>query len=198
MMFSDSDHASDKDLISRGAYIGLYQGLPCSWKSKKLDAVSLSSCESEYYAATAAGSEAIYMKRLAHGLETGRRAAKEEDMATCILLVDNMAALKVLQQDGFHARTKHISVRYLWIKSQVRSGRFKTSHVPTESNIADGLTKPLKRGHLLHLMSLAGMWSLSVTNGGECDEYLVNALETLRPTSSSSYEFKIWRTSWQK
>jgi hypothetical protein len=191
-IYTDSDHNSDQDLVSRIAYIGQAFGNTVSWKSRKLaNIISMSSCESEFYAAELGGKDGIYIRRLQYSLITGRSPECEEEMKPCTMLIDNQAAIQVLKQDGFNNRTKHIDVRYLWIKTEVKKERLTPSYIPTNMNIADALTKPLKRNHLFKLMTLAGM---GVINGGECNDLKssdVIALTTAKPTQSNRSSFKV-------
>jgi len=189
-VFTDSDHNSDQDLISRIAYIGQVFGNTVSWKSQKLtNTISMSSCESEFYAAELGGSNGMYLRRLEFALRTGHRPQSEDQMEPCKILMDNQAAIRVLEQDGFNNRTKHIAVRYLWVKTEVRNGRLTPHYISTHMNIADALTKPLKRQHLLTLCTLAGMRSI---NGGECDERMeISTLTDTKCMYSKRSEFKI-------
>ena len=43
----------------------------------------------------------------------------------------------------FHDKTKHIEVRYHYIRDMVQKGAIKLKYVPTEEQVADLLTKPL-------------------------------------------------------
>ena len=108
-MYSDSDHTSEHDLVSRLAYLGFMNGNLVSWKSKKLaQTVSMSSCESEFYTSELSGADAMFLRRMQFGLDPGSPPTSEEQMEPALLFMDNQAAIKVLQQDGFSNRTKHI------------------------------------------------------------------------------------------
>jgi hypothetical protein len=170
-MYSDSDHTSEHDLVSRLAYLGFMNGNLVSWKSKKLaQTVSMSSCESEFYASELSGADAMFLRRMQFGLDTGSPPTSEEQMKPALLFMDNQAAIKVLQQDGFSNRTKHISVRFLWVKQEVLNKRLVPKYISTHQNLSDALTKPLKRSHLFRLLAGMGlrMRSESSVNGGEC------------------------------
>jgi hypothetical protein len=48
-----------------------------------------------------------------------------------------------------HSRTKHIEVRYHFLRDNVEKGNIDLIHVPTEKQLADILTKPLAKLHFL-------------------------------------------------
>jgi hypothetical protein len=48
-----------------------------------------------------------------------------------------------------HSRTKHIEVRYHFLRDNGEKGNIDLIHVPTEKRFTDILTKPLNKLHLL-------------------------------------------------
>jgi hypothetical protein len=68
--YSDSDYAGCIDSRrSRSGFVFFYGDCAISWKSRKQGNVTLSTCEAEYYAATEAGKEGIYLSRLCFELQ---------------------------------------------------------------------------------------------------------------------------------
>ena len=57
--------------------------------------------------------------------------------------VDNQAAILISKNDVYHDRTKHIDIRYHYVRDMVKSGLFKVEWVPTDQQLADGMTKGL-------------------------------------------------------
>nr|GEY95793.1 zinc finger, CCHC-type [Tanacetum cinerariifolium] len=76
---------------------------------------ALSSCESEFMAATAAACQALWLKRLLTEL-TGC----EEKRIT--LKVENVSAIALVRNPVFHGRSKHIDIRYHFIRECVENG----------------------------------------------------------------------------
>ena len=59
------------------------------------------------------------------------------------LLCDNESAIKISQNPVQHSRTKHIEIRYHFLRDHVLKGDIVISHVKTEDQLADIFTKPL-------------------------------------------------------
>ena len=96
----------------------------------------MSTAEAEYVAATHAAKEGIWLRRLISEL-----FGKINIPTT--LYCDNQAALTLATTDNFHARTKHIDIRYHFIREAVDSEVFKLVYCPTDDMVADILTKAL-------------------------------------------------------
>ena len=136
--YTDSDYAGLVDgRKSTGGYIFMLSGGPLSHQSKLQNTVALSSTEAEYMAACEAGKEALWVSRFLAALGF-RLPTLPVD-----LRVDNKGAISLTENPEFHRRTKHIEVRYHWIREKVESNEIHVSYVSTKDMIADGLTKPL-------------------------------------------------------
>ena len=116
----------------------LLAGGAISWSSKKQSSVALSSTEAEYIAGAHAAKELVWLRRLLN--ELGLRT----DAAT-ILLMDNQSAMAIARNPEFHDRTKHIDVRYHFLRLKVENEELDPTYIPTEEQIADVLTKALCR-----------------------------------------------------
>nr|GFC92181.1 ribonuclease H-like domain, reverse transcriptase, RNA-dependent DNA polymerase [Tanacetum cinerariifolium] len=107
--YSDSSYGINTDQGKRTTGIVFYFGeSPITWCTQKQPTVALSSCESEFMAATAAACQALWLKRLLSEL-TGY----EEKRIT--LKVDNVSAIALVRNPVFHGRSKHIDIRYHFI-----------------------------------------------------------------------------------
>ena len=56
---------------------------------------------------------------------------------------DNQSCIKMTENPVLHDNSKHIEVRYHFIRDMVQKGAIKLKYVPTEEQVADVLTKPL-------------------------------------------------------
>ena len=65
--------------------------------------------------------------------------------ATNCIYCDNQSCVKLSENPVFHDKSKHIEIKYHYIKDMVQRGAVKLQHVATEEQIADVLTKPLAR-----------------------------------------------------
>ena len=66
--------------------------------------------------------------------------------------VDNQSAIKLAEHSMIRPRTKHIRIRYHWIREKVQNGEVKLVYVPTGENIADAMTKNLGRTKIQQLL----------------------------------------------
>lgn len=89
-------------------------------------------------AASEAAKEAVYLDKLFS--ELGFRTDDEPIHLSC----DNKAAIDSAYNPENHARTKHIDRRHYFIRELVEDGKIVVPFVPTDENLADFFTKPLK------------------------------------------------------
>src|SRR5882757_3786446 len=107
-----------------------------SWFSKKQSRVALSTAESEYVIACSASCEAVWLRKLLSDLFDPQMDA------TCIHC-DNQSCMKLSENPVFHDKSKHIEIRYHYIRDVVQRGAVKIQYVAIDEHIADVLRKPL-------------------------------------------------------
>ena len=136
---SDSDYANcvDTSRSIRGYCFSLGSGV-ISWSSKKQATVTDSSCYAEYIALHDTGHEVTFLRQLLNGLQLPPTGPTR-------LLCDNDAATWLSEDHVWHSHTKHIRVKYHYIRELVLSGDAKVMRVGSKDNTADILTKPLAR-----------------------------------------------------
>jgi hypothetical protein len=76
------------------------------------------------------------------------------------LRVDSKSALALTKNPVFNEQSKHIRVRYHFIRGCLEEGSFKARYINTKDQLADLLTKPLGRIKFLQLCSRIGMVQL--------------------------------------
>jgi hypothetical protein len=136
--FTDSDYAGCiEDRKSTSGYIFKYGECVVSWKSFKQKTVSLSSTESEYIGLVAAAKEALWLKHIL--IELGRIPNTIE------INCDNQSTICIAKNPELHARSKHIDVRYHFIREKIENQEFVVKYQPSEELVADVLTKGLPR-----------------------------------------------------
>ena len=67
------------------------------------------------------------------------------DQLEIVLKMDNQSAIQLIKNPVFHKRTKHINVRFNYIREKYEEKNFQLEHVDTHEQLADVLTKPLTR-----------------------------------------------------
>ncbi|WVZ89319.1 hypothetical protein U9M48_035740 [Paspalum notatum var. saurae] len=148
--FSDADHAGCR--IDRKSTSGTCQLLGTSlvsWSSHKQASVSLSTTEAEYIAAASCCSQLLWMKATLS--DFGLRFGKIP------LLVDSTSAISVAKNPVLHSKTKHIDVRFHFLRDHYEKGDIDLVHVASENQLADIFTKPLEFGTFVHLRGELGV-----------------------------------------
>ena len=139
--FSDSDYAGDIDSrVSTTGGLFLLSGGPVVWMSSRQRCVSNSTGEAEYVAASEACKTAMWLRGLLRELN---RPDYLGDTLQVPMYSDNTACIAMAQDPVAHSRTKHIEVRYHYIRQLVAYRKITISYLPTEEMLADILTKPL-------------------------------------------------------
>ena len=148
--YSDADWAGDvDDRHSTSGNVFLLAKGAVSRLSKKQATVALSTAEAEYVALSAATQEAIWLRRLL--TDEGKRLAEP-----VVINEDNQGAIMAKNPVG-HARTKHIDIRYHFVREGVQDGAIILKYVATDEMIADILTKPLPKHPFEKLVIQLGM-----------------------------------------
>jgi hypothetical protein len=113
-------------------------GGPIHWKSKKQAIVALSSMEAEYIAAGETVKDLAWIQQLMNEL-----GLEQEDPTT--LYTDSQSAIDLTDKSNTGGRSRHIDLRYHYIRQQVQNGKIQMEHMGTTDLPADGLTKGLEK-----------------------------------------------------
>ena len=95
--------------------------------------------EAEYVGHTHAAKEVMWIQNF--WMEISRKSI----INPTLLKADNQGAIELLNNNKFHAHTKHIDVRYHFIREVINNKFLDIQYVPTDKNIADIFTKALTR-----------------------------------------------------
>jgi hypothetical protein len=95
---------------------------PWCWASKKQNSVALSTAEAEYIAAGHCCAQLLWMRQT---------------------LRDNESAIRMADNPVEHSRTKHIAIRYHFLRDHQQKGDIEIAYVSTKEQLADIFTKPL-------------------------------------------------------
>jgi len=135
--FSDSDWCGDvDDRKSTAGFVFFMSGTAFTWVSKKQPIVTLSTCEAEYVAASWCVCHAVWLRNL-----LGKMKMKQEGATQ--IYVDNKSAIELAKNPVNHERSKHIDVRFHFIREQVKEGSVELVHVASKEQATDIFTKPL-------------------------------------------------------
>ncbi|KAK8944151.1 hypothetical protein KSP39_PZI008078 [Platanthera zijinensis] len=134
--YSDADFAGCRE--DRKSTTGTCQflgGRLISWSSKKQTSVAISTAESEYVAAGSCCAQLLWMQHQLkdYGIQVSRTP----------LLCDSKSAISIANNPVSHSRTKHIEIKYHFLREHVEKGDILLEFVKTDYQIADVFTKPL-------------------------------------------------------
>ena len=135
--YSDADWAGD--VVSRKSTSGFVfklAGGAVSWQSKRQATIALSSTEAEYLALSSAVQEAVWLRQLLSDL-----GFQQESPTT--INEDNQGVIALSKHPTSHSRTKHIDIRYHYIRQEINDKRIQVVYCSTDKMIADILTKGL-------------------------------------------------------
>ncbi|GJY66805.1 retrovirus-related pol polyprotein from transposon TNT 1-94 [Tanacetum coccineum] len=124
-----------------------------SWSSKKQKSIAISSTEVEYISLSGCCPQILWMR--SQLTDYGFKFNKIP------LYCDNKSAIFLCCNNVQHSRSKHIDVRYHFIKEQVENRVVELYFVKIEYQLADIFTKALPRERLNFLIEKLGMRSMS-------------------------------------
>jgi hypothetical protein len=135
--YVDASFGVHEDGKSHTGSVILFGGGPIYVNSRKQKIVTKSSWEAEVVAASDSGTQILWVVRLLQELGLGN--------AKAILYQDNQGAATCLEKGGSTApASRHVSIRYFWLRDVIEEGLVSVEWIPTEKMVADGLTKPLQ------------------------------------------------------
>ncbi|GKF47396.1 hypothetical protein Tco_0137198 [Tanacetum coccineum] len=152
--FADADHASCQDTRrSTSESIQLLGDRLVSWSSKKQKSTAISSTEAEYIALSRCCAQILWMRSQLtdHGPVFNKIP----------LYCDNKNAIVLCCNNVQHSQSKHIDIRYHFIKEQVENGVVEMYFVRTDYQLVDIFNKALGRERLAFLIDKLGMKSMS-------------------------------------
>lgn len=133
--FTNSNWCGDKDDRNPTTeYIFMFSKTPISWYLKNELAVTLSSYEVEYITASLCACQAVWLMNLLEKL-----GSSEGEVVT--LSVDNVSAINLSKNPIAHEMSKHIEMRFHYLRELVSEGRLRLWYCMSEDQVVDLLTK---------------------------------------------------------
>ncbi|GKC58058.1 hypothetical protein Tco_1085656 [Tanacetum coccineum] len=152
--FADADHAGCQD--TRRSTSGSMQFLGdrlVSWSSKRQKSAAISSTEAEYIAMSGCCAQILWMRSQLTDYGLGFNKIP--------MYCDNKSAIALSCNNVQHSRSKHIDIRFHFIKEHVENGVIELYFVNTEYQLADIFTKSLARERIEFLINKLGMRSFT-------------------------------------
>ena len=156
--FCDSDYAGEVD--TRRSTSGLVfkaNNGPISWGSTRQTCIAQSTTEAEYVSLNEASREAVWLRRLMNGINC-------QQLQPTKLFCDNQSAIRLAVNPELHKKTKHIEVKYHYVREQQQKKEIKIEYVPTNQQTADILTKPLAGATFREMSERLGVKEAPTTN----------------------------------
>ncbi|GJS36631.1 retrovirus-related pol polyprotein from transposon TNT 1-94 [Tanacetum coccineum] len=152
--FADADHAGCQDTRrSTSGSIQLLGDRLVSWSSKRQKSTAISSTEAEYIALSGCCAQVLWMRSQLTDYGFGFNKIP--------MYCDNKSAIALCCNSVQHSRSKHIDIRFHFIKEHVENGVIELYFVNTEYQLADIFTKALGRERIEFLINKLGMRSFT-------------------------------------
>ena len=158
MAFTDSDYACDlDDRRSTSGFMFMLGSRVVSWSSKKQSVVALSTTEAKYIVAAFCACQCVYLRRVLEKLGV-------EEKTGIVIMCDNSSTIQLSKNPMFHGKSKHIDVRFHFLRVLVNDGVVELSYCNSQDQIADIMTKPLKLEQFEKLHGMLGVTKVTTVS----------------------------------
>ncbi|GJV65374.1 retrovirus-related pol polyprotein from transposon TNT 1-94 [Tanacetum coccineum] len=151
--YSDSDYAGcNMDIKSTSVTYQILGGKLVCWSAKKQQLVAMSSAEAKYVTAAGCCASILWMKSQLGDYDIHYKMVP--------IFCDNTSSIAISNNLVLHSRTKHIDIRYHFIRDHILKGDIELYFIPTEYQLADIFTKPLDGPTFTRLKTELGMLNI--------------------------------------
>lgn len=148
----DWDENIDDGISTSGTTFFLGERL-ITWINKKQSCISQSIVEAEYVVAINC-SNIVSIEQLLEGMQ-------EEVIELVTICCDNTSAINISEKLVMHEKTKHISIKYHYLREKVQEKKVRIEYVKSKEPIVDIFTNPLPKDVFKYLRGKMGVLSLS-------------------------------------
>jgi hypothetical protein len=160
--YTDSDWiGSTVDRKSTSRYCFSLGSAMVSWSSRKQGSIAQSTAKAEYIATSVASREAVWLRNLLSYLFS-------VDLEPIVIHCDNQSCIKLSENPVFHDRSKHIEIRYHYVRDMVQKNILSIQVVPTTEQTVDILTKSLSLTKFVYFRDKLGVVENSSLAEREC------------------------------
>ncbi|MED6204122.1 hypothetical protein PIB30_116775 [Stylosanthes scabra] len=158
LAFSDADWANDlDDRRSTSGYCIYLGNNPIFWSTRKQNTMSRSSTEAKYRCLADTHAELLWIQKLLKELQINSSVPPT-------IYYDSLGAVLLAENHVLHSRSKHFEVDLHFVQSRVAKKELFVVHIPTQSQVADILTKPLPAPSFEKFSDKLRLQSLSTLN----------------------------------
>ncbi|GKA69050.1 retrovirus-related pol polyprotein from transposon TNT 1-94 [Tanacetum coccineum] len=151
--YSNSDYVGcNMDRKSTSGACQILGGKLVCWSAKKQQSVAMSSDKAKYVAATGCCVSILWMKSQLSDYDIYYKMVP--------IYCDNTSAIAISNNPFLHSRTKHIDIRYHFIRDHILKGDIELHFIPTEYQLADIFTNPLDEPTFTRLKAELGMLNI--------------------------------------
>lgn len=141
--YSNAAFGNSTNYKSISGYVLMFNDSPICWSTRKQHLTAQSTTESEYIALSDAGRHVVRVRHLLYTLSRSDAYTSRKAIKPTIIYEDNQGSIALTDNLIFRSKTKHIQVKYHYIRDMVKDGEVKVMYMPTSRMLADGLTKAL-------------------------------------------------------
>jgi hypothetical protein len=135
--YTDSDWmGSTVDWKSTFGYCFSLGSIMISWSNRKQGSIAQSTIEEEYIVASVAGREVVWFRKLLSDLFSA-------ELEPTVIHCDNQSCINLSENPVFHDRSKHIEMRYHYVRYMVQKNILSIQYVSMAEQTTNILTKPL-------------------------------------------------------
>lgn len=135
--YVDADWGNSSDRRSYTGFVFMIGSNAISWESRKQSSVATSTTEAEYVAMAHGAKEGIYLNNLLNEL------MPNSNNLPIVMFNDNQSAQMIANNKICHNKTKHIDIKYYFLREVVLDGKISLHYLSTDKMIADIFTKAL-------------------------------------------------------